>query len=443
MRFFLLSLICLFSSIKSLSQPIPKIDSLRNILKTEKQDTNTVQALYKLCYFLRDDSSLIALSYGKKALELAIKINYKKGIAASYNNLGTVYSNMGEQEKAIKYYLKSYELKKLLNDYNSLANTLTNIGVIYKRDLNYNQALYYFNLAESYANKINSPEFIGKLNYNIANLYYDINNNDSALKLLKLLRINNKLINDTLFQIDILNSISSVYTNISKPKVGLAYIDSAMYLYTLLHKNKKIHPLYLQKANCFDLLNQLDSSEIYFNKIISTFKDTLDYAFLQEVYYGISKLYKKLYENNHKTIDLELSYKFLNLCISNREKAFNIKRSAMISDLVLKSEINVMENEIENISNQKEISDLKAKNQQNLIIFICLITLTILLLLIILYKRFSISRKLNKELEEKNGIIQDKNTEIISSIQYAKRIQNALLPKEKYIERKIKDLTKK
>ena len=442
MRFFLFSSIFIFSFIKLFSQPIPKVDSLRNILKKEKQDTNTVQALYKLCFILKDDSSLVALSYGKKALELAIKIDYKKGIASSYNNLGAVYDGMGEQEKAIKYFLKSYELKKSTNDYKGLANTLSNIGVIYKRDLNYIQALYYFSLAGSYSDKINNPVFIGKLNFNLANLYIETNKNDSALKLLKSLRLNNKLRDDTLFQMDIFKSISTAYTNISKPTIGLAYIDSAMHLNGLSRKNKKIHLFYIQKASCFDLLNELDSSKIYFNKIITTFKDTSDYAFLQQVYYKLSKLYKKLYDKKQKTTDLELSYNFLNLCINNREKAYNIKKSAMISDLVLKSEINIMENEIENISNQKEISDLKSKNQKNIIIFICLIAVTILLLLLILYKRFSISKRLNKELEEKNNIIQDKNSEIISSIQYAKRIQNALLPQEKFIERKINDLKK-
>ena len=442
LRSFFLSIIFILSFFNFFSQTGPKIDSLRAILKNEKQDTNTVQALYKLCYFLKEDSSLLALSYGKKALELATELDYKKGIASSYNNLGAVYDELNEQEKAIKYFLKSYELKKTLNDYRGLASTLMNIGVIYKRDMNFQQALHYYTLAENYAGRANSTDIFGRINYNMANLYKDLNKNDSALRLYKSLRFNSKLKRDTILQVDVLIGLTSIYENKLKSTLGLAYIDSALQLYRLTNKSKKLPQIYMHKGSCFYYLNVLDSSKICFNKTISIIKDTTDYAFLQQLCYRVSRLHKKLYEKYKKTEDVEMSYKYLDLSFSYREKAFNLKKSVMINDLVLKSEINTMENEIENISHQKEISDLKSKNQKTIIIFICLIAVTILLLLLILYKRFSISKRLNKELEEKNNIIQDKNTEILDSIRYAKRIQIALLPSIKFIERKMKDLKK-
>lgn len=47
-----------------------------------------------------------------------------------------------------------------------------------------------------------------------------------------------------------------------------------------------------------------------------------------------------------------------------------------------------------------------------------------------------------KELAEEKHLVEEKQKEILDSIRYAKRIQNALLPQEKYINRKIKDLKK-
>lgn len=47
-----------------------------------------------------------------------------------------------------------------------------------------------------------------------------------------------------------------------------------------------------------------------------------------------------------------------------------------------------------------------------------------------------------KEVEHKNELIETKNKEILDSIHYAKRIQDSLLPTEKYIERNIKKLNK-
>jgi hypothetical protein len=47
-----------------------------------------------------------------------------------------------------------------------------------------------------------------------------------------------------------------------------------------------------------------------------------------------------------------------------------------------------------------------------------------------------------KELEEKNDLITEKNKEITDSIKYAKRIQQTLLPSEKYIDKSLKQLKK-
>ncbi len=45
-----------------------------------------------------------------------------------------------------------------------------------------------------------------------------------------------------------------------------------------------------------------------------------------------------------------------------------------------------------------------------------------------------------KELQEKNDLITEKNKEITDSIKYAKRIQQTLMPKEKHIEKNLKRL---
>lgn len=47
------------------------------------------------------------------------------------------------------------------------------------------------------------------------------------------------------------------------------------------------------------------------------------------------------------------------------------------------------------------------------------------------------------DIQAQKSVIEDKNHEILSSIRYAKRIQQALLPSEKYIERNLNELKKK
>jgi len=49
----------------------------------------------------------------------------------------------------------------------------------------------------------------------------------------------------------------------------------------------------------------------------------------------------------------------------------------------------------------------------------------------------------NERLFEQKKIIEDKNKDILDSIRYAKHIQQALLPTEKYIDKSLKRLQKK
>ena len=63
-----------------------KIDSLLTLLKTDKEDTNKVKHLNKLCL----ENYLIGsydkgLPYGKQALELAQSLAYKRGEAGAYH----------------------------------------------------------------------------------------------------------------------------------------------------------------------------------------------------------------------------------------------------------------------------------------------------------------------------------------------------------------------
>ncbi len=51
-------------------------------------------------------------------------------------------------------------------------------------------------------------------------------------------------------------------------------------------------------------------------------------------------------------------------------------------------------------------------------------------------------QKAEKQISEQKQVLEEKQKEILDSIRYAKRIQNALLPHEKYVERKLDELNK-
>jgi len=86
-----------------------QIDTLEQQLQTAK-DTNRVKILCDLCWEYRFVSAEKALAYGNKALELAQQINYSKGVAQSYNDMGIIFIDQG------KYMERSFFEEYFLSD---------------------------------------------------------------------------------------------------------------------------------------------------------------------------------------------------------------------------------------------------------------------------------------------------------------------------------------
>ena len=57
-----------------------------------------------------------ASDYQKKALEIHTELNDMVGMAADYNNIGIVLSNMGNSPDALTYHKKALEIDENLND---------------------------------------------------------------------------------------------------------------------------------------------------------------------------------------------------------------------------------------------------------------------------------------------------------------------------------------
>ena len=73
-----------------------KIDSLISALESQKEDTSRVNTLNTLAYEFRNNNSDTAIYFGNEAMKLAIKLNYKEGLANSYSYIGIVKKNLGK-----------------------------------------------------------------------------------------------------------------------------------------------------------------------------------------------------------------------------------------------------------------------------------------------------------------------------------------------------------
>lgn len=156
-------------------------DNLLEVLDTAQAEYK-VKTLNELFRANMQSDPVKALSYTREALGLALEINDRKGIAASYNNLGVAYRNQGAFDKALEYYIKALGIYEELKNVEGVATLKNNIANIYSVKKEYGQALRY--LEESYELFVQAGDqekIIGSMN-NLGNLNLDLQLYEKALK---------------------------------------------------------------------------------------------------------------------------------------------------------------------------------------------------------------------------------------------------------------------
>ncbi|MFD2200559.1 tetratricopeptide repeat protein [Shivajiella indica] len=146
-----------FISVNGSSQT-PRADSLLRVIDNSDDDSLKVRAYLDLGQEIMNSDINQAVHYLDDAILLALKINYKKGLADAYNVQGRALANQGNFQDAIFIFKQALTEYHELNDKTGEANILNNLGSIYHRMGNSTKALEFhfqsLKISEELGNKI-------------------------------------------------------------------------------------------------------------------------------------------------------------------------------------------------------------------------------------------------------------------------------------------------
>jgi hypothetical protein len=101
---------------------------------------------------------------------------------------------------------------------------------------------------------------------------------------------------------------------------------------------------------------------------------------------------------------------------------------------------NAKENEVRDAEAAKNQAEVREKRNQQYAL--CGGLVLVLIFAGFMFNRFRITQKQKQVIEMQKHEVEEKNKEVTASINYAKRIQQSLLPTEKYIERNLNKLNR-
>src|SRR5690242_12201766 len=163
------------------SQGVGYADSLKNKLRHDPLDTNYVSTLLNLADAIVYDNTDSAMRITNDALALSQRLHWRKGIALSYNQKGTVYYVLSDNLNAMDYFQKALAEAEPLHIKRLDARVYNNIANLYSDLKQYDKALDYYNRFLEAAKEVNQRKEETIALINMGTVYTEMQDYTKAL----------------------------------------------------------------------------------------------------------------------------------------------------------------------------------------------------------------------------------------------------------------------
>jgi tetratricopeptide (TPR) repeat protein len=352
-------LVCISITLVSSGQ---KIDSLNAVLDTAKADRK-VKTLNELFRAYIQSDPVKALGFTREALNYATEIGDKKGLAASYNNLGIAYRNQGALDKALEYYITSLKIYESLNNKEGIATTKNNISNIYSMKRDYGQAMKYLEDSHNLFLELNDPsKIIGSLN-NLGNLHSEIQLYEKAMKYFSEANQLSEKIHAQFA--DPLTNMGNIFFRQNNYQRAVEQYEKALTIERANDNKLGILNVITNLGITYTKAKQPKLADQYLNEAITLCDHIQAYSFLPSIYKAVGENYanqgkfKEAYES-------QLRFEDARNKIYSEESSRNIAQMEMILDFQEK------EKEYEMLKKEDAIKTLELRNSRLFIVMIIL-----------------------------------------------------------------------
>ncbi|MBA3664234.1 MAG: tetratricopeptide repeat protein [Bacteroidetes bacterium] len=442
------------------------IDSLNTILKSYGKDqtpptladTNKIKILNKLSfqYFRISDNENMFINV-TRANELCLKLfsvpsysnNYtlKREFGRSYHYLSNYYEIAGMLPKAFDNYYTPSKLNEQIGDKNGIPESTHNGGNLYKEQGDLTKALELYTrvlkVRETILNEIpeNKSNIKGIANgyNNIGLLYKKLKKYDVALDYFFTALKIKKDINDNLSAANSLGNIGTTYTEIKNYPLALEYFLKALKIYEEYGDKRGASSVYYNISLLY-ASEVLEPGDKQMNEHIEEAKKNTDHALRIAQQVGDISLLKDCYETLSQLAELKKDYpesmRNYRLYIAFRdslnssEAMQNMIRAEMNNEFEKKVFIAEQKQEVNNAIHKEEHERQKTLRNLFIVAFACM-----LIFAGFFFNSFRQKQKDNvlmsqqkKEVELQKSLAEQKQKQIIDSINYARRIQSSILP---------------
>lgn len=436
---YLIFLFLIFSTVSESQIDTLKHDSLQKIVRSSTDENLRAEAYAQLGILFEMIDKVKALDYADSALILSRRIKNGKAEAEALIVRGNVYWYLGDMEKTMRDYLSALKIREKLKDTRGIGITKYNISLLFSSLENNKEALRYaFESQEQFEDvKYIDDLCMGWLHISV--LYDEAGDQEKRVKYLKeALRLLPKLKDQTVIAF-VYNDLGVLYSDQKKMDSVLICYQKAFYHDSLALNSYGMTKVLNNLGMFYGRKGDFKKAIEYTSRSVEIAEKNNIYLSLKYSYANLAGFYEQIgdfqnafiamtkYQDINKKLYKDESQRLAN----EMEAKFQDEKKQLVIDKQKK------ESEIKDVRIAKQEEESRRKNQQ--LIFIGVGLVLMLLISINIFRNLQRKKRDNalitsqkEEIFHQKEELQEKHTEIKDSIDYAKRIQTALLTSDEY-----------
>ncbi len=311
----------------------PKEEELEllSALSKAKEDTAKVNILNELSLCAKNISVDKSTEYAYKAIELAQKSDFKKGLALAYLRCANSFYYKYEFDSALVYAYKNLELNKVLGDLLAQGKAEINIGLFYHNKSEYMKAIEHYSNGLKISEQIKDNKRVADVYHNIGAVYYDQGNFEKALDNYYASLRQSEKIKDSSRIFKTLGNIGGVYNQQNKNENAAKFFAQAYSLAKDIGDARGVATTAQRLGSILSESGYVDSAMVMLNEAIAIYDEMDDVLGVIMVKNRFGILYENQYLNNNSLESLAMAEKEFTEALELNQKLIDDVRELIVS----------------------------------------------------------------------------------------------------------------
>ncbi|MBQ3634525.1 MAG: tetratricopeptide repeat protein [Bacteroidales bacterium] len=423
-----------------------ELDSLISVAE-KSPELKRCRVYNEISWLMRNSDPELGLHYGKEALAIAIRVSDYNEMARAYSFIGVCHRNMARYSEAFDSYNQGLEVAVAHNLRDQEAYLLVDLGNLYIYHGDYTRAKKELTEAAKIAEEINEQSILGFCHLNLGRVELGLGNYmESELHLKMSLKIRKESHAEAASIAVVKKYLGDLAGRQGQYQKALDYYKDATSGEGVLTDLGLLSGIYENMTKAYIHLGKYDEAQQYAEKCLEKSEEMGMSTNVNRAYRLLGTVYEKKgdYKTAIEKYDVVLAYS---------DTIMQKETSARLANMEYRLDKMRKEREIEMMLKEKEL-----RNSYFLSLGIFLVML--LGLAVLLISRNVQMRRVNRVLESQKAEISNQKDmlerqnedldrqrtkliaqkkEITDSIEYARRIQYALLPNTDFLKRYFRD----